>query len=195
MGMGMGMGIGTRKHRPWCCCCSGSGSGRRLQIVVLAIVALVVGPYLVTTQGFFILGRKGADGVVDVDELRLRGVNLPELNELARELLVRNGLPPRNQDLFPVLAEDRVVIVLYVHYRPKYLELVVKALAEVRGINETLLVVSHDGFYEDMNAIVEGIRFCQVRWYLSSPSVLVICAVDGIGLAFLIQFLAVSDGF
>lgn len=106
--------------------------------------------------------------VVDVDGLRLRGINLPEPNALAKHLLVRNSLPPRNRDLFPSLRDDRLVLVLYVHYRPAYLKLVVKGLSKVEGINETLLIVSHDGFYEDMNAIVESIRFCQVL--LISPS-------------------------
>jgi alpha-1,6-mannosyl-glycoprotein beta-1,2-N-acetylglucosaminyltransferase len=85
-------------------------------------------------------------------------------------LLARNSLPPRNRDLFPSLPDDRILIVLYVHSRPKYLALVVSALAQVRGINETLLIVSHDGLYEEMNTIVESIRFCQVRPPPPSPT-------------------------
>jgi len=131
-------------------------------LLQLVILVFVVAPYLETTfHG--ILGVKKPLDVVDVEALRLRGVNLPELNELSKELLLRrNNLPPRNQDLFPSLPDDRIPIVLYVHYRPKYLKLVVESLSAVQGINETLLIVSHDGYYEDMNAIVESIRFCQV---------------------------------
>ncbi|KAJ7552927.1 hypothetical protein O6H91_06G077200 [Diphasiastrum complanatum] len=72
-------------------------------------------------------------------------------------------LPPRNRDLFPELASDHLIIVLYVHNRPNYLRVVVNGLSKVEGISETLLIVSHDGFYEEMNAIIEKIRFCQVK--------------------------------
>ena len=139
----------------------------RLLVLQLLIVVSVVSPFLI--YGWFDgfgnnwLVRRPA--VVDVDSLRMRGINLPEPTELAKQLLIRNSLPPRNVDLFPSLGDDRVIIVLYVHYRPSYLKLVVSALSAVHGINETLLIVSHDGFYEEMNAIVESIRFCQVRFF------------------------------
>ncbi|KAG0593196.1 hypothetical protein KC19_1G310600 [Ceratodon purpureus] len=137
----------------------------RLLVLQLLIVVSVVSPFLI--YGWFDgfgnnwLVRRPA--VVDVDSLRMRGINLPEPTELAKQLLIRNSLPPRNVDLFPSLGDDRVIIVLYVHYRPSYLKLVVSALSAVHGINETLLIVSHDGFYEEMNAIVESIRFCHVK--------------------------------
>ncbi|XP_074285084.1 alpha-1,6-mannosyl-glycoprotein 2-beta-N-acetylglucosaminyltransferase [Silene latifolia] len=88
---------------------------------------------------------------------------LPEQNELSRLLEGRNQLIPRNVDLFPSLPNDHVVIVLYVHNRPQYLKVVVESLSHVDGINETLLIVSHDGYFEEMNKIVEGIRFCRVK--------------------------------
>nr|DAD19965.1 TPA_asm: hypothetical protein HUJ06_021428 [Nelumbo nucifera] len=88
---------------------------------------------------------------------------LPERTNLSISLEKRNGLPPRNLDLFPHLAKDHIVIVLYVHNRPQYLKIVVESLSEVEGIGETLLIVSHDGYFEEMNKIVEGIRFCQVK--------------------------------
>lgn len=55
------------------------------------------------------------------------------------------------------------MIVLYVHNRPVYLKGVVGGLSKVTGISEALLIVSHDGFFLEMNAIVESIRFCQVK--------------------------------
>lgn len=88
---------------------------------------------------------------------------LPKQTELSIQLEERNCLPPRNIDLFPNLAKDRIVIVLYVHNRPQYLEVVVKSLSQVVGISETLLIVSHDGYFEEMNKIVESIDFCQVK--------------------------------
>lgn len=108
--------------------------------------------------------------VVDVAALRKKGINLPTPTKVSKKLLIQNALPPRNLDLFPSLKEDRVNIVLYVHNRPEYLRLVVDSLSAVEGINETLLVVSHDGFYEEMNAIVESIKFCQVSSvFFTSP--------------------------
>ncbi|KAF8409730.1 hypothetical protein HHK36_005809 [Tetracentron sinense] len=88
---------------------------------------------------------------------------LPKQNELSISLEERNRLPPRNLDLFPNLHKDHIKIVLYVHNRPKYLQVVVQSLSSVEGIGETLLMVSHDGYYDEMNKIVEGIRFCQVK--------------------------------
>lgn len=87
---------------------------------------------------------------------------LPQ-NSLSRELQRRNTLPPLNIDLHPKLAKNHIKIVLYVHNRPQYLQLVVDSLSRVQGIDETLLIVSHDGYFEEMNEIVEGIRFCQVK--------------------------------
>ncbi|GMH12563.1 hypothetical protein Nepgr_014404 [Nepenthes gracilis] len=92
-----------------------------------------------------------------------KNMKLPRQNELSKHLEARNNLPPRNLDLYPNLAKDHIVIVLYVHNRPQYLKVVVESLSHVEGINETLLIVSHDGFFKEMNEIVEGIRFCQVK--------------------------------
>ncbi|PIA25609.1 hypothetical protein AQUCO_11000024v1 [Aquilegia coerulea] len=90
-------------------------------------------------------------------------LKLPEQNELSISLEKRNWLPPRNLRLFPKLAKDHITIVLYVHNRPQYLRVVIESLSRVKGIEETLLIVSHDGYFEEMNKIVEGVRFCQVK--------------------------------
>ncbi|XP_031492777.1 alpha-1,6-mannosyl-glycoprotein 2-beta-N-acetylglucosaminyltransferase isoform X1 [Nymphaea colorata] len=88
---------------------------------------------------------------------------IPFQNELSLSLEKKNHLPPRNLDLFPTLKEGHVSIVLYVHNRPQYLRAVVDSLSKVEGIAETLLLVSHDGYFKEMNSIIEGIRFCQVK--------------------------------
>lgn len=90
-------------------------------------------------------------------------VKLPKQSELSISLEKRNHFPPRNLDLFPRLAKDHVKIVLYVHNRPKYLQVVVESLSKVEGIGETLLIVSHDGYFEEMDKIIKSIRFCQVK--------------------------------
>lgn len=93
------------------------------------------------------------------------GENLKLLkqNELSISLEKRNQMPPRNLDLYPTLAKDHIVIVLYVHNRPQYLLAVVNSLSRVTGISETLLIISHDGYFEEMNKIVDGIKFCRVK--------------------------------
>lgn len=90
-------------------------------------------------------------------------INLPKQNELSAFLEKRNQLPPKNSDLFPKLPKDHITIVLYVHNRAQYLKIVVDSLSKVVGIGETLLIVSHDGYFDEMNKIVEGIRFCRVK--------------------------------
>lgn len=92
-----------------------------------------------------------------------RNLSFLKQNKMSKLLEQKNNLPPRNTDLYPTLAKDHIVIVLYVHNRPQYLRVVVDSLSLVEGINETLLIVSHDGYFEEMNKIVEGIRFCQVK--------------------------------
>ncbi|KAL3637261.1 Alpha-1,6-mannosyl-glycoprotein 2-beta-N-acetylglucosaminyltransferase [Castilleja foliolosa] len=87
----------------------------------------------------------------------------PRQNELSISLRTRNRMPPRNSDLYPTLAKDHIVIVLYVHNRPQYLRYAITSLSQVEGINETLLIVSHDGYFQEMNKIVESIGFCQVK--------------------------------
>ncbi|GFP89682.1 alpha-1 6-mannosyl-glycoprotein 2-beta-n-acetylglucosaminyltransferase [Phtheirospermum japonicum] len=95
--------------------------------------------------------------------LGLNNFNLLKENELSISLRIRNRMPPRNSDLYPNLAKDHIVIVLYVHNRPQYLQVALNSLSQVEGINETLLIVSHDGYFQEMNKIVESIRFCQVK--------------------------------
>ncbi|KAM1411742.1 hypothetical protein EV2_025031 [Malus domestica] len=90
-------------------------------------------------------------------------LSLPKQTEFSLKLEKRNHLPPRNLDLYPSLAKDHITIVLYVHNRPQYLKVAVDSLSRVVGINETLLIVSHDGYFEEMNKVVEGVRFCQVK--------------------------------
>ncbi|XP_073015615.1 alpha-1,6-mannosyl-glycoprotein 2-beta-N-acetylglucosaminyltransferase-like [Primulina eburnea] len=92
-----------------------------------------------------------------------KNFELPKQNELSILLEDRNQMPPKNIDLYPKLAKNHIVIVLYVHNRPKYLQVVIDSLSHVVGISETLLIVSHDGFFEDMNKIIRSIKFCQVK--------------------------------
>lgn len=95
--------------------------------------------------------------------LDFKNLRLPRQNKLSISLQKHNLLAPRNSDLYPNLAKDHILIVLYVHNRPHYLRIVVDSLSRVAGINETLLIVSHDGYFEEMSRIVKSIRFCLVK--------------------------------
>lgn len=96
-------------------------------------------------------------------KLDFKNVKLPTQNNLSISLQKHNLLPPRNLDSYPNLTKDHIIIVLYVHNRPSYLRIVVDSLSRVAGINETLLIVSHDGYFEEMSNIVENITFCLVK--------------------------------
>lgn len=127
--------------------------------------------FLITLLGvlllLFVLGTNSTPNFAShpLDDYSHPGekVGLPKQNKLSISLEKRNQLPPRNLDLYPILARNHITIVLYVHNRPQYLRVVVESLSRVVGISETLLIVSHDGYFEEMNKIVEGIRFCQVK--------------------------------
>ncbi|KAI3471662.1 hypothetical protein Pfo_028312 [Paulownia fortunei] len=65
--------------------------------------------------------------------LDFKNLKLPRQNELSISFEKRNLMAPRNLDLYPELAKDHIVIVF------------------------------HDGYFEEMNKIVESIKFCQVK--------------------------------
>uniref|UniRef100_A0A0D9VM74 Alpha-1,6-mannosyl-glycoprotein 2-beta-N-acetylglucosaminyltransferase n=1 Tax=Leersia perrieri TaxID=77586 RepID=A0A0D9VM74_9ORYZ len=89
---------------------------------------------------------------------------LPRQSALSASLSRRNALPPRNAGgRFGRLPDGHLKIVLYVHNRPRYLRLVVDSLSRVDGIGEALLIVSHDGYFPEMDEIVQSITFCQVK--------------------------------
>ncbi|XP_022727946.1 alpha-1,6-mannosyl-glycoprotein 2-beta-N-acetylglucosaminyltransferase-like [Durio zibethinus] len=137
---------------------------RFLSVVLVTLfgVLLLIGSF--RTNGTPASNGLDEDLSASVDsESSSEKLNLPKQNEFSIQLEKLNRLPPRNIDLYPKLAKDHITIVLYVHNRPQYLQVVVKSLSKVVGIAETLLIVSHDGYFEEMNKIVEGIKFCQLK--------------------------------
>lgn len=141
---------------------------------LLSVVFVTLGGVLIL---IFLLGSSNSalnNGIKDLDivddgsryrrDLKFTKMQtLPQQSDLSLKLEKLNLLPPRNLDLYPNLAKDAIIVVLYVHNRPQYLSVVVESLSKVVGINETLLIVSHDGYFEEMNKIISGIRFCQVK--------------------------------
>ncbi|KAM0937543.1 putative alpha-1,6-mannosyl-glycoprotein 2-beta-N-acetylglucosaminyltransferase [Dioscorea sansibarensis] len=141
---------------------------RRLLPLLLSV--LLVALILIALSGksmlSFRVGGEETPIVLEQEEVVLDSKFKPEFPNqtvLAISLEERNKLPPRNSNLFPNLAKDHIKIALYVHNRPQYLKVVVQSLSAVEGIGETLLIVSHDGYYREMDEIVQGIKFCQVK--------------------------------
>lgn len=142
------------------------------RLILIGVLAVVLLMLLLRTNTFIELISRYSSETDNESSFRLNhnfsfvsntNLKLPKPNDFSISLQKRNQMPPRNSDLYPSLAKNHVVIVLYVHNRPQYLKVAVDSLSRVVGISETLLVISHDGYYEEMNKIVDGIRFCQVK--------------------------------
>ncbi|KAI6241481.1 Alpha-1,6-mannosyl-glycoprotein 2-beta-N-acetylglucosaminyltransferase [Aphelenchoides fujianensis] len=69
-----------------------------------------------------------------------------------------------NEETFGPLSSTSVsvVIVVQVHNRIEYLTYLIETLQAARGINETLLVFSHDISSLEINRLIQNITFCRV---------------------------------
>ncbi|KAJ8680206.1 hypothetical protein QAD02_015993, partial [Eretmocerus hayati] len=67
-----------------------------------------------------------------------------------------------NEEAFGPLAPDAPVIVIQVHDRLTYLRHLVISLAQARGIENTLIVFSHDVWNADINYLVQNVDFARV---------------------------------
>lgn len=67
-----------------------------------------------------------------------------------------------NEEAFGPLAPDAPVIVVQVHDRLIYLRHLIISLAQARGIEQTLVVFSHDVWNPDINYLVQSVDFCRV---------------------------------
>lgn len=69
----------------------------------------------------------------------------------------------RNGDKFGrTLSQGSIVIVVQVHDRGDYFAYLLKSLSRAKGIEEALLVISHDYYSEEINRHVQSIDFCKV---------------------------------
>jgi len=81
------------------------------------------------------------------------------------------------------LAVDHIPIVLYVYNRPGYLKKVLAGLRRVRGIEGTLLIVSHDGAVSNMLQLIrDHADFCQVKELVHPVSAHSPCTEAGCGI-------------
>ncbi|XP_043267477.1 alpha-1,6-mannosyl-glycoprotein 2-beta-N-acetylglucosaminyltransferase isoform X2 [Venturia canescens] len=67
-----------------------------------------------------------------------------------------------NDDAFGPLSSDAPVIVVQVHSRLTYLRHVIVSLAQARGIEQALLIFSHDVWHPDINDLIQSVDFCRV---------------------------------
>ena len=67
-----------------------------------------------------------------------------------------------NSEKFSSLSDNSLVLVVQVHKRERYLKQLLESLKVARGIENVLLVISHDYYYDEMNEIVRSIEFCPV---------------------------------
>ncbi|XP_076023873.1 alpha-1,6-mannosyl-glycoprotein 2-beta-N-acetylglucosaminyltransferase [Genypterus blacodes] len=58
--------------------------------------------------------------------------------------------------------KDDLVVVVQVHNRPDYLKLLVESLRKARGVENLLLIFSHDFWSPEINQVVASVDFCQV---------------------------------
>ena len=67
-----------------------------------------------------------------------------------------------NRDKLVALKGDYVVIVVQVHKRVEYFKELLDSLQRAKGIEKALLVISHDYYTDEMNALIRMIKFCPV---------------------------------
>jgi len=67
-----------------------------------------------------------------------------------------------NYDSFGPINNDTIVIVVQVHDRIKYLRHLIRSLSLAGGIDQTLLIFSHDVWDEQLNYLVRSIDFAKV---------------------------------
>ncbi|KAM9294233.1 alpha-1,6-mannosyl-glycoprotein 2-beta-N-acetylglucosaminyltransferase [Gastrophryne carolinensis] len=68
----------------------------------------------------------------------------------------------KNSEAIPNRPQNDVVVVVQVHNRPDYLKYLVESLRKAKGIENVLLIFSHDYWSPELNQIVAGVDFCQV---------------------------------
>lgn len=63
------------------------------------------------------------------------------------------------------LDSESLVIVIQTHDRAEYLRILLNSMRNIRDIEKSLLIVSHDVYSNELNAIIEAVDFCPVSWF------------------------------
>lgn len=131
-------------------------------LLALLGVSFVAATFLLTTRVFFVPDNdtQDAQGKAPVHSDTVR-FNLDSLPQLLRSVYAANYKQHvRNADKFP--EDPQLVLVVQVHNRAEYLELLIKSLESAAEVHSFLLIFSHDYISEEINAMVQGITFCKV---------------------------------
>eukprot|EP00111_Clytia_hemisphaerica_P016308 TCONS_00048294-protein len=67
-----------------------------------------------------------------------------------------------NKEMLKKLPKDYIVMVVQVHKRVEYFKELLDSMQRAKDIGSTLLVVSHDYYTDEMNALIRMIKFCPV---------------------------------
>lgn len=67
-----------------------------------------------------------------------------------------------NKDQFGPLHLNHFVIIIQVHDRLNYLKQLVESLERAKGIENVLLIFSHDVYHQQINQFIKTIHFCKV---------------------------------
>jgi len=95
------------------------------------------------------------------EDMQLSKSNPSEENILTKIQNANTEQVISNGDLFGSLTNDSTVIVIQVHDRLEYLRQLIKSLSLAAGIDQALLIFSHDVWEEELNILVRSIDFCQ----------------------------------
>ncbi|KAF2890148.1 hypothetical protein ILUMI_16025 [Ignelater luminosus] len=82
--------------------------------------------------------------------------------KLIEQISVFNKLQKvKNEEIFGTFNNYSLVIVIQVNARIHYLLYLIKSLGQAQDIDKTLLVFSHDFFDENINRVVNSVKFCK----------------------------------
>ncbi|XP_050420996.1 alpha-1,6-mannosyl-glycoprotein 2-beta-N-acetylglucosaminyltransferase isoform X2 [Adelges cooleyi] len=86
-------------------------------------------------------------------------LNASEIRQLIDQYNVRQTV--FNEEFYGPLQNDSLVIVIQVHTRIMYLRHTIVSLAQAQGIENVLLIFSHDHYDEQINELIRMIDFCK----------------------------------
>lgn len=136
---------------------------RRKNFLTLLAVGLATLLLFFLWTHVFLTSDSGAAGRTSTSGTRSAAVklNFASLSQLTESIYAAN-LKQRilNADKYP--EEPQLVLVVQVHDRAEYLKLLIRSLEISNQASTFLLILSHDFFSEEIEAIVQGITFCKV---------------------------------
>ncbi|KAK7069114.1 Alpha-1,6-mannosyl-glycoprotein 2-beta-N-acetylglucosaminyltransferase, partial [Halocaridina rubra] len=99
--------------------------------------------------------KKGVSHDVDPEEVSL---SPEDIEKMKKRLQVLNEAQTiYNEDRYGSFTENTTILLVQVHNRLENLRHLVESMKNTKGINETLVILSHDYFYQAMNDYVTNI--------------------------------------